>query len=571
MKKFILSSAVLLIALSACKKKVTDNKVAPTDDLNGYLTALTPVNSPTPILSPQASADSIVNWNSTDGTYCKSVKYKLGPNYNEGFLLNPTSDVIFPGAIIDGNSIYDGSYRLISLPRTGGVITSDNQGLTTASAKVDETTKAEVQQAILDINSNLKASSGANFQFLVQDIYSSQQLDMHLGFTVSSPSEKNKVTGGFNFSSTKSKSRILIKFEQVYYSMNYGAKQKPADFFQSGVTPSQVSTTINGTSVAPVYVSNVMYGRLAYLTFESDMSQDSLKATLNAKFHAGTVKGDLDAKLSSKLSNFNTTIQGTVIGGSGADAVKAINGLDGIKEYILNGGEYSASSPGLPVAYTLRRISDNAVFNVVNISEYTVNQCYSTTGAITINGAQLVSGGKDGAAKIYGTIYANLGYDGESFSNGNTLIWSSNDWGSNTFTSTTGLQQLVNTTPTKFNLVYDPSKYEKAYLYLELKLTNVNEYGGLGSKKVYLTTDDVITKTSKVYLKDIINNSLGSDWAINNSQTSKSYDLKVNFPYVNKQAWLCKEGYNNCKHDNFDVSAIETNMNFNFSINVNTK
>lgn len=81
----------------------------------------------------------------------------------------------------------------------------------------------------------------------------------------------------------------------------------------------------------------------------------------------------------------------------------------------------------------------------------------------------------------------------------------------------------------------------------------------------------MITKTSKVYLKDIINNSLGSDWAINNSQTSKSYDLKVNFPYVNKQAWLCKEGYNNCKHDNFDVSAIETNMNFNFSINVNTK
>ena len=565
MKKNSIFIFISVLILSSCKKNIeNDPKVDPTKDLNTYLNQLKNIINPIPINSQEVIGTPVTS--STGTTYCKSTKYKLGPAYSEGFLLSPTNDIIYPGAILDGNSIYNGSYKLISLPRTGGIISTDNVGATVASKTIDETVKSKVQQGVLDIlNEKLVGSAGAQINFEIKDIYSAQQVDMELGFTVGF-SEKNKIKGGFNFSNSSTKSRILVKFQQIYYTMTYDAKQKPADYFQSGVTGQQVFNSINGASISPVYVSNVKYGRMAFYSFESEMSQKELKATLNVQLSKAKVSVEVDASYKKTLSDNNTTIKGTIIGGSGNDAVQAVNGIDDFYTYITKGGEYTAGSPGLPIAFTLRSILDNSVFNVVNISEYTVNECYNTVGAIKLNAARHISGGQDD--NIFGTVKANLGYDNQTvpFGNAATTLWSN---GNAISLSTNGTEvTFPNSNP--FNLIYDATKFNDAYIMIYLNIANRYSWSNIGMDNHSGNTDDNLIKEYKLYLKDIIAKQLGSNWSPNNSQSGVTFDLNVAMDgqYTTDKACTRKFANSCTRWEDIDVSKSPSNMYVNFSINI---
>lgn len=456
---------------------------------------------------------------------------------------------------------------MVSLPRTGGTISTDNVGATVASKTINETVKSKVQQGVIDIlNEKLTGSAGAQINFEIKDVYSSQQVDMELGFTVGI-AEKVKIKAGFNFNKSSVNSRILVKFQQIYYTMTYDAKQRPADYFKPGVTGQQVYNSINGAAITPVYVSNVKYGRMAFYSFESEMSQKDLRATLNAQLTTAKVSAEIDAMYSTQMKNSNTTIKGTIIGGSGNDAVQAVNGVDDFYAYITKGGEFTVGSPGLPIAFTLRNITDNAVFNVVNISEYTVNECYNTTGAIKLNSAKHISGGQDDY--IFGTIKANLGYDNQSvpFANAATVLYSN---GNIMGLPTNGAEiQFAPSNP--FNLVYDAKKLENAYILVSLDITNRHSWSDIGKDNHSGNTDDNLRKDYKIYLKDVIANKLGANWSVNNTQSDNvTFDLNVAMDgqYASDNACVQKIRNSCIKREDFDVSKLSSNMNFNFSINV---
>lgn len=566
MKKIVLT--VMVISALAChRKKAVDPSLNSSggSELNTYLSQLQAVQSPAPVADAQVSGDSISSWTVQGATFCKSAKYRLGPEYNEGFLLNPVNDVLFLGAVIDGNSIYDGSYRLVSLPRTGGTLSTDLTGVDNSKVNIDETVKSKVQQGTTDLlNQTLNGTSAAQMNFELKDIYSAEQVDMQLGFTYGY-AQRLKIKGGYHFNKKEIKSRVLVKFQQIYYSISYDAKHKPADYFQAGVTAKQVSQTINGTDIAPVYVSNVKYGRLAFYTFESTMSQKALNNYLQTEFRYALHKGDANSAFQDESFANSTTITGTIIGGSGSDAVQSINGIEGLKSYILKGGDYSKTSPGAPIAFTLKRITDNQVFSVVNVTEYTVNQCYATTGAVTLNTARLMQGVDD--RKLSGNVKANLRYDGESASNGATVLWSQ---GNDLTLPASGIPMAIpNASP--YNIVYDPSKFERAYLEVEVDLINRYDWKGVGSdKNSWGWTNDKLNKIHKLYLKDIVAHKLGSDWSQNNTQLELTYDLALDFDGEYAVAWLCKKGSGSvCTRGNFDVSAPASKINLNFSIHVN--
>ena len=57
--------------------------------------------------------------------YCECIKYKASEAFSEVLLMDPTSDVIYPGSILDGNSVAEGSYRQIVLERGPLTISTD--------------------------------------------------------------------------------------------------------------------------------------------------------------------------------------------------------------------------------------------------------------------------------------------------------------------------------------------------------------------------------------------------------------------------------------------------------------
>lgn len=86
-----------------------------------------------------------------------------------------------------------------------------------------------------------------------------------------------------------------------------------------------------------------------------------------------------------------------------------------INKYIAEGGNFSNQSPGDMVAYTLRKLSDNSVFSVVNGTEYVVRNCKSTNA--TIVPKYFYAAKEDGDPFIYGTVTVKVGY-GPSLTSG---------------------------------------------------------------------------------------------------------------------------------------------------------
>lgn len=531
-----------------------------------FISGLSIIPTGTSIDSPEHVGATVHEWDENSGVFCTSKKYKLGPAYSEGFILTPTNDVIFPGAILDGNSIYDGGYRLISLARTGGVISTDNIGATSVAEEVEETTKSDVQQGVADIlNKALSGSSGAQINFQVDDIQSEEQLDIALGYSMGM-GEKLEIKAGMNFEKDSKKSRVLVKFQQIYYTITYDAKNRPSQYFQESVQAKDVYNALDGSKTAPVYVSNVKYGRVAYYSISSTMSQQELKLTLNAQLNLASTQHETDNELTQKLSNAETEISGTIIGGSGEDAVGSVISLDNFFNYITQGGEYTANSPGLPIAYTLRRISDNAVFTVQKTTEYVVRECQEVNGAISLNELAHYSG--PDTDRLKGNVTMSIGYDGSNEENNSqNTLWNSPD--------RIHLPQNGTSTPLPapqpVNITYNPERFEEAYMNISVDFNNMKPYEGMGPRNAnYYPSSDKIA-TYRIYLKDIENpQQLQQPWSTSDGQT---FYLQVNMPescdYANhctKERWYdsyCQERYNDY------VCKPESSIRLSFSININ--
>ncbi len=146
----------------------------------------------------------------------------------------------------------------------------------------------------------------------------------------------------------------------------------PADFFAQPRT----------IQADEMYVASVTYGRMLLFTFESSESMDKLEAAVKYAFR-GTGGGNASTQYTKTLNQ--TKMNVLVLGGAAEDGIQTItNGLDGIKRYIQQGANYSAISPGVPLSYKLRYLSDNAIGNTILSTTFYERQCTKTTGRFKI-------------------------------------------------------------------------------------------------------------------------------------------------------------------------------------------
>ena len=543
---YSLTLTTFVLLFIACKKDTEDepNKNTPPDhstSVDEYLSGLEPVPTTTPIITPQQQGETQTSYDPSSSLFCTAKKYKIGPQYNEGFVLSPSNDVIFPGAILDGNSIYTGAYRLLSLKRTGGTISSDIASGVNVTQEIDETIKSQAQQAVADLlNEQLNGgSAGAQINFEVIDVFSKKQLDVALGYSIGA-GKKLELETNFNFNSTETNSRVLVKFQQIYYTITYDSKTKPSEYFGPEVQATDVYQALDGTKFSPVYVSNIKYGRFAYYSITSDMSQEDLKASLEMQLHLGATNQDLDFETEQKLIDAKTKVSGTIIGGNGGDAVGAVTGLDKFFEYIQEGGEFSEQSPGLPIAYTLRRLSDNGIFKVQNISEYIIRECVDITGEIRLNSMKHTHGWDDD--RLTGNISMSIGYDGDDATFFPNTLWNE--------TARFNLPQNGTAVNVKrhadIELLYNPLLFNKAFINIIVDLRNARDYWDMGPRNANFTITAKKQETYKIYLKDIVNTvGLQDPWR---SPNGKDFLLKVELPrYDGYQNYCTKVRRNTCK------------------------
>lgn len=482
MNKKVIVLLVFAVALCQCKKKKEDVAPAPITQspkntpVDTYVTSLSDPLTPEKAEPKELQAGDFAK----DGDYiCRTSTYSAGYEFDESICLDPSTDVIYPGALIDGNSITTGEYQPINLKRgpatlSTSLITKD-QG---SSIVVPEVTLSSVRSAVsVLLNKDLAQAAPAQLTFQMIEVFSENQLLASVAAGVTS--SKIDIKGKFDFSSSSKTSKILIKFVQQYYSIDVNAPIKPSEFVSNENDMDAVRAQIK--DAAPCYVSSVKYGRMAFFYIESSESSKILKAALEATFNGGAVSANLEASIEKSQVVTNSKISGTIIGGSGADAGKAISGKAQMLEYITNGGNYSKDSPGAPIAYKLSLLSNNKMFRMVKATKYVIRECLKTTRGITIT--KMKSWDLDG--QIFGTIIVALKYDGEVGEVTRTLFSKGRDQAIN-------MGQNAESEPIveAMNFDIDLAKLDKAYIEIR---TNLKER----DDKAVCDTDDLSRGQSK--------------------------------------------------------------------------
>lgn len=372
---------IILFIFSSCEKD--SNLIKPSSDaleimidindcdaFNENIDHLTYFQSSTSESLPEKVGEEEVEIDTESNLRCKMQKMKYAPTYNELYLLDPRIGVFYPGSMIAGNSINNGAFTPLVFDRKPAILTISIPKLTGVSASVivENPSLATVTDGINQLLADAidSPSTPAKVNFDIEEIHSASQLTTSLQAKVEGWG--GKIKGAYDFNNTKVQSRFLLKFHQVYYDISMGAVESPCDFFEGFPPLSKFEGQL------PVYVSNVSYGRMVYFMIESEESATNVKKALEASFSKWKV--DVEASISKEEEDVfkKSSTKGLIIGGDGDGAVGAINGIEGVKNFIRTGGNFSATSLGLPLSYTMRFL-DNSTANVTLNSEYTIRKC----------------------------------------------------------------------------------------------------------------------------------------------------------------------------------------------------
>ena len=325
-----------------------------------------PVEEEDPVVETQGVLDGI------PGNWVKTTRhYKIKQTFDENFLFDPTSDVVYPGCVLKGGTIANGTYAMITSHKTGDVTFSislspaDPSKAHETSATVPNIRKSEYQEvwnkwATMD----WKESPVTTIQS-VEKINSQEELVTKLGVAVTAPVANGSINLGFNFN--KKKNHILARLIQKHFTVSTDAPKKGTIF------ESIDKDALDGYQ--PVYISSINYGRIIYLSIETDEKERNINEAI--EFALNKIKGvdvnvSADQAVNYRKMLAKSDVHITVLGGGKTIQQEILKGdIDSFQRFL------AADIPMeqmYPISFSLRYAVDNSQARVVSSSEFTVTQ-----------------------------------------------------------------------------------------------------------------------------------------------------------------------------------------------------
>ncbi len=298
--------------------------------------------------------------------------------------LGLNDDILWPGNLIKGNSIASFNYSPIVLPRGPINLSVNLEGSTgngALSTRIENPTLSSVRQGIHDIIGST-VEVGVNIPAKVElqktRVYSESHLDIAVGADVSYGAVD--VAANFNFNSSSTKTRIVAKYKQIYYTINVDTPVSTGDWFGPDVTTEQAVEAMPAGS-QPVYVSGVSYGAMAMMFIESDYDEETINAALDASYNSLSTEVNITSELTAKEVMENSRINIVVYGGStsGVAQFNQLN-LDEFFQYISASSQFNTESDAgaVPMVYSFRHLKNHTLAQVALTSQYTIDTVVPT-------------------------------------------------------------------------------------------------------------------------------------------------------------------------------------------------
>lgn len=346
-----------------------------------------------------------------DGDYsCTTQNLKETRQYDRIVAYAANSDSLWPGAIVSGDSMYSGLFSQIVMPRRPATISVSLENLAGAkSATIAEPSLSAYREAVSEIlTKTITGATAANIFSEIEEVHTEQQLGLALGVDVGWALGTASLKSSFDFTKRDTRSRFVVRFTQGYYTVDLDAPASPSALLAPNVSLDDVKQKMNESS-PPLYVSSVTYGRMVVFTFESEYSSDEMAAALEFAYSGGVdVSGNISVTYKDIISN--SKITAFILGGAAGDATQTIDSYEALITFIKNGGDYSAASPGAPIAYKLNYLSDNSPARLSFTTDYAVKECarVSQKVRVTLKNITVESAGGDAGddLELYGTVTA---------------------------------------------------------------------------------------------------------------------------------------------------------------------
>lgn len=375
MKNYPFVIVLFILFFVACKEQ------EPGPDPNPTTFAAVIDNSGTfdPVVTSETVLDSTESTETqADGSVwiCKTqtVSANYGAGGNKGFpLYNPNASVIYPGSLLQGNSLGNATPNVIAVNRAGGTISIDIvNGSPEPAFSVDQVTKSSISTALNGILSRNTGVVPANFSFDYASVQSRKQFALELGVDVSTAFVD--VESNLSFSTDRSYNRYYVSLTQQYYTMSFDIPTSVDQLFASDVTPEDLAKYV-GPGNPATYISDVTYGRIFYMLIESTSSRTEIDAAVSGSFSGVVNSVDIDLDVSSLSTLQNVKVKVFALGGDAPQTIATI-GETNLHNLVTMLAESSSIDNGVPLSYVVRAVSNNQIVGVQLATEYDVKDCY---------------------------------------------------------------------------------------------------------------------------------------------------------------------------------------------------
>ncbi|MFV0289352.1 MAG: thiol-activated cytolysin family protein [Mangrovibacterium sp.] len=326
------------------------------------------------IISTQKTGETV--YDPTTSSF-KEIYAQTTKNYmtvSSPSILSPTtsSEVIYPGSILRGSSFLNYNYDPLVLSNEFKPVT-----LSLSLKGANSVFSVSIPPTLSDIRGALSALLLGN-----QDNVDYSYVPADYSFSSDSISNEDSFTRSF---STHVDANILNTLVSVDfgYSQNTAWEKKQnyvmvkliQKVYSASINPKYVTDWVDGDIILtecgthePLYISNVDYGRTAYLLMETDMSTSeaatvlSMSVSVALKVLSASAGSEYTKKLKDMFTNKKITVK--IIGGSAAHVTK-VTSYEEFVNYITNISTAELVKASAPISYTVRRLMDNTRVDIV--------------------------------------------------------------------------------------------------------------------------------------------------------------------------------------------------------------
>ncbi|MDZ7704926.1 MAG: thiol-activated cytolysin family protein [Trueperaceae bacterium] len=310
---------------------------------------------------------------------CTETPYSLTETPEDIVMYNPDASILWPGSLIQGRSYAGGTGSLLGLTiaeRAPIQIAITDFFNDNPAQVVADPSLVTVTQALGDMVGDAAAQNldtPSTIQFNIET-YRSER-DFAASFDISGRYLNFSGSASGDLSQSASETTVAVHFYQQMFTVSVAPPQTPGSFFSAAFTEAKLQEQIDlgriGPTNLPVYISEVVYGRMMMFTMTSMASEDEIRGTINAAYNG--ISGGASASLSASQREVlqSSKIAITSYGGP-ADATIAMIRSGDWSQYFT---ESAALTTARPLSYVFRNLGDGSIAKVSEAGQYTIREC----------------------------------------------------------------------------------------------------------------------------------------------------------------------------------------------------